>query len=100
MMGEIYFNEKKFDEASREFQRAMFGFGGEQATAQTKNWQAKSGYDAGRVAEVQIMAANGAARQKLIADAKRYYTFVVEKHAGHELAAEAKKRLEALGKLM
>jgi len=100
MMGELYFQEKKYDEAAREFQRAMFGFGGEQATAETKNWQAKSGYEAGRIAEVQIAAAkDAAAKKKLIADAKRFYTFVVEKHAGHELAAEAKKRLEALSKL-
>jgi TolA-binding protein len=100
MMGELLFGQKKHDDALREFQRAMFGFGGEQAAAETKNWQAKSGYEAGRCAEVQIAAAtNAAAKQKLIADARRFYTFVVEKHAGHELAGEAKKRLEALGKL-
>ncbi len=100
MMGEVLFREKKYDEASREFQRAMFGFGGEQATPETKNWQAKSGYEAGRIAELQISTAKeAAARQKRIADAKRFYTFVAEKHASHELAGEAKKRLEALGKL-
>src|SRR4030095_12972153 len=65
MMGEVYFQEKKYDDASREFQRAMFGFGGEQATPETKNWQAKSGYEAGRIAEVQIATAKDAARQKL-----------------------------------
>lgn len=100
MMGEIYFEQKKHTEAQREFQRAMFGFGGEQATPETKNWQAKSGYEAGRCAEVQIMAAkDAAARQKPIADAKRFYSFVTDKHPQHELAAEAKKRLEALAKL-
>ena len=100
MMGELLFAEKKHDDALREFQRAMFGFGGEQAAAETKNWQAKSGYEAGRCAQVQIAAAkDAAAKQKLIADAKRFYTFVVEKHAGHELAVEAKKQLEALAKL-
>ena len=63
--------------------------------AETKNWQAKSGYEAGRCAEVQITAAkDAAAKQKHMADAKRFYTFVAEKHASHELAAEAKKRLE------
>jgi TolA-binding protein len=99
MMGEVYFQAKKYDEASREFQRAMFGFGGEQATAETKNWQAKSGYEAGRIAELQISATKDAARQKAITDAKRFYTFVALKHANHELAGEAKKRLEALSKL-
>jgi tetratricopeptide (TPR) repeat protein len=99
MMGEVYFEQKKYDEAGREFQRAMFGFGGDQATAETKNWQAKSGFEAGRVAEIQIAAKKDAARKKLIADARRFYTFVVEKHASHELASEAKKRLEELSKL-
>jgi cellulose synthase operon protein C len=100
MMGELYFTEKKHEEALREFQRAMFGYGGEQAPAETKNWQAKSGYEAGRCAEVQIMSAkDAAAKQKLVADAKRFYSFVAEKHASHELAGEAKKRLEALAKL-
>jgi TolA-binding protein len=100
MMGELHFAAKKHDEAVREFQRAMFGFGGEQATPETKNWQAKSGYEAGRCAEVQVTEAkDAAAKQKAIADAKRMYTFVVEKHAGHELAGEAKKRLDVLAKL-
>jgi len=99
MMGEILFTQKQQNEAIREFQRAMFGYGGDQAAAETKNWQAKSGYEAGRCAEVQISAANGDAKSKLIADAKRFYSFVVEKHPQHELAAEAKKRLDVLGKL-
>lgn len=99
MIGEIYFSQKQHNEAIREFQRGMFGYGGEQASADTKNWQAKSGYEAGRCAEVQITAADAAAKPKLIADAKRFYTFVVEKHPQHELAAEAKKRLDVLGKL-
>ena len=73
--------------------------GGDQASAEIKNWQAKSGYEAGRCAEVQIAAATGESRQKHIADATRFYTFVAEKHSNHELAAEAKKRLAALSKL-
>ena len=99
MMGEILFTQKQQNEAIREFQRAMFGYGGDQASAETKNWQAKSGYEAGRCAEVQIAAANSDAKSKLIADAKRFYTFVIEKHPQLELAAEAKKRLDVLGKL-
>jgi TolA-binding protein len=100
MMGELHFAAKKHDDAIKEFQRAMFGFGGEQATAETKNWQAKSGYEAGRCAEVQIAEAkDAAAKQKAISDAKRMYTFVIEKHAEHALASEAKKRMDVLNKL-
>ncbi len=100
MMGEVYFEKKQHAEAVREFQRAMFGYGGETAPAETKNWQAKSGFEAGRCTEVRIgTEQDAAAKTKLIADAKRFYTFLVEKHPTHELAAEAKKRLELLGKL-
>ncbi len=100
MMGELHFAEKKYDLAIQEFRRAMLGYGGEQAAAETKNWQAKSGYEAGRCAEVQIAAAQDAAqKQQFVRDARQFYTFIVEKHASHELAAEAKKRLEALKSL-
>ncbi|MGI8981344.1 MAG: tetratricopeptide repeat protein [Pirellulaceae bacterium] len=100
MMGEVYFEKKQHAEAVREFQRAMFGYGGETAAAETKNWQAKSGFEAGRCTEVRIGAEKDAtAKTKLIADAKRFYTFLVEKHPTHELAAEAMKRLDVLAKL-
>ncbi len=100
MMGELYFEKKQHTEAIREFQRAMFGYGVDNASPETKNWQAKAGYEAGRCAEVQIAALKEApAKQKMVNDAKRFYTFVAEKHAQHELAPEAKKRLEVLGKL-
>jgi TolA-binding protein len=100
MMGELQFEKKAFEEAIREFQRAMFGYGGDNAPPETKNWQAKSGFEAGRCAEVQINEAKDPeAKAKYLADAKRFYTFVVEKHPQHELAAESKKRLEVLSKL-
>jgi tetratricopeptide (TPR) repeat protein len=100
MRGELFFAQKKHDDASREFQRAMYGYGGDQATAETKNWQAKCGYEAARCAEVQLAAAADAgAKQKHLADAQRCYRFVAEKHSTHELAAEATKRLNALTKL-
>ncbi len=100
MMGEIQFEKKSYTEAIREFQRAMYGFGGEQASEQTKTWQAKAGYEAGRCSQLQIgSAANDQAKKKLIDDAKKYFTFVAEKHSKHELAAAAKKELDVLAKL-
>jgi TolA-binding protein len=100
MLGELLFEQKNYAEAIKEFQRAMYGYGGDNAPEETKNWQAKSGYEAGRCAEVQIASAKDAAtKTKLIADAKKFYSFVTEKHSMHDLAPEAKKRLEALAKL-
>jgi TolA-binding protein len=100
MLGELLFEQKKYAEAIKEFQRGMYGYGGDAASAETKNWQAKSGYEAGRCAEVQISSAREAAsKSKLVADAKKFYGFVAEKHPTHELAVEAKKRLDILAKL-
>jgi TolA-binding protein len=100
MRGELFFAAKKYNEASKEFQRAMYGYGGDQATPETKNWQAKSGYEAGRCAEVQISTVKDAAeKKKFVGEAERCYRFVVESHPGHELAEISKKRLGALGKL-
>ena len=49
----------------------------------------------------QIADAKSAAlRDKRIADAKKFYQYVITTHAEHELAPEAKKRLAALGKLV
>ena len=92
MRGELLFAAKKYDDASKEFQRAMYGYGGEQASAEAKNWQAKSGYEAGRCAEVQISTAGDAAmKKKYVADAERCYRFVVERHLDHGPARFAKQ---------
>jgi TolA-binding protein len=100
MLGEVYFEKKDFATASKEYQRAMFGYGGEQAPAETKNWQAKSGFQAARCAEVRIQESKDAkAKADALAEAKRFYTFVIEKHPTSELAPDAKKRLDVLNKL-
>jgi TolA-binding protein len=99
MIGELYFGKKEFPEAIRQFQRVMFGYGGENAPDEVKKWQVKAGFEAARCSEVQIEKSKGAARTKLISDAKRDYGFVVDKAPEDELAPKAKERLEALSKL-
>jgi len=100
MIGELHFEKKQHDEAIKQFQRVMFGFGGDSAPSDVKNWQAKSGFEGARCYEVLAGASNDAAKKKTaLAEARKLYEYVVEKHAQHELAADAKKRLEAIGKL-
>jgi TolA-binding protein len=99
MMGELLFAEKKHDEAIIQFKRCMYGFGGATATDAVKNWQAKSGLEAGRCAETQVESAQGADRTKRIDEAKAYFQFVLQNHSKHELAAQAKTRLTNLSKL-
>jgi len=99
MMGELYFAKKKYPEALRQFQRVIFGFGGDNAPEKIKRWKAKSTYEAARVSEVQIRGAEGAAKTKFLSDAKKYYAQVVEDYPGSAEAPLATKRLEELKKL-
>ncbi|KAA1260290.1 tol-pal system protein YbgF [Rubripirellula obstinata] len=97
MMGEIHFAERAFDKAILEFQRVMFGFGADKAPASVKNWQAKSGFEAGRCSELLMQSAKTEASRKKAAKISRdFYAYVIEKHADHELAVQAKTRMEAL----
>jgi outer membrane protein assembly factor BamD (BamD/ComL family) len=97
MIGEIHFANQAFEKSIPEFQRVMFGYGAEKAPAEIKNWQAKSGFEAGRCSEVLMQSAKTpASKQKALQFSKNFYSYVIEKHADHQLAAEARKRLEAL----
>ncbi len=98
MIGELAFGRQDFAEAVRHFQRVMFGYGADAATAEIKRWQAKAGFEAGRCAEVQIAKASGAARAELHSQARQAYQYVIDKHPRDELAGQAKKRLEDLAK--
>jgi outer membrane protein assembly factor BamD (BamD/ComL family) len=98
MMGEIQFAQKAYSQAIPEFQRVMYGFGADKAPEEIQNWQAKSGFEAGRCAESLVdVAQTDAARAKARSYAVRFYEYVVDKHAGHELAGKAQERLVALG---
>lgn len=100
MIGEIRFQQKRYEDAIKDFQRAMFRAVPENAPEALRDWQAKAGFEAGRCCEVRIgQVEPGSARAKYIADAKKFYQYVVQTHDGHDLAAEARKRLEALAKL-
>lgn len=100
MIGELLFQKKQHEDAIKQFQRVVFGYGGDAAPTDVKNWQAKSAFEAARCHEVLAGAQNDAAKKKAsLGEARKLYEFVVEKHAQHELAAEAKKRLETIGKL-
>jgi TolA-binding protein len=99
MIGEVHFNGKQHAEAIRHFQRVMYGYGGDKALDEVKRWQAKAGFEAGRCAEVQIQDAKPGERPNLIADAKKFYQYVLDKHPQDELVPQAQQRLAVLSKL-
>ena len=99
MMGEVYFGKQDFAKAIPEFQRVMYGYGGGKAPEKIKNWQVKSAFEAARCSEVLISNLQGEAREKVIQTAQEFYSFIVEKHAAHDLAAQAQTRLGELKRL-
>ncbi len=100
MLGEIGFQQKRFEDAIKDFQRVMFRYGDEQLPPDVRNWQAKAGYEAGRCCEVMVESASSPAERAVrVADARKFYRYVVETHPDNELAAAAKQRLDALAQL-
>lgn len=100
MMGEIHFGRNRFAEAIPEFQLVISGYGGDDATAAIKNWQAKSGYEAGRCSELMMQQVrNSDQRATAGATAAEFFRYVLEKHPQHELAPKAQERLVVLQRL-
>jgi TolA-binding protein len=98
MEGELYFAQKEYAKAVQTFQKGMYGFGGTQAPAEVKNWQARSAYEAGRCSEVLIGDLTGERRKKAIDTAKSFYEFLLASHPEHELARQAQDRINELSK--
>jgi TolA-binding protein len=96
MMGELFFNAKDPAKAIAEFQRVMFGFGGDKAPPEIRDWQAKSGFEAGRCSELLLQRAEPAKKAAAREVATKMYRYVVDNHPEHDLAAKAKTRLETL----
>ena len=100
MMGEIHFGRSDFASAIPEFQRVMYGYGAEQAPAEIKNWQAKSGYEAGRCSELMMQGVKtNDARAKTASIAAQFFNYVIQKHPQHDLAPKSQERLEVLKKM-
>ncbi len=100
MMGEIHFGQNRFAAAIDEFQQVIYGFGGENAPASIKNWQAKSGYEAGRCSELMMQEVRSLEeRNKAGAIAARFFQYVLDNHPQHELAPKSQERLVVLQRL-
>jgi len=99
MLGEIYFEQKKYDDALGQFKRVVYGFGGEKSLDSVKPWQAKCAYEIGRCNEVQIRQAPPAEKAAFVEEAKKFYTLVVQRYPQAAEAKLAQARLDALAQL-
>ena len=98
MLGELYFEQKQFDNAIREFRLLIYGYGGDNAPDDVKAWQAKGGLEAGRCAAVLAgQAAPGETKQSHLDSAKKYLSYVREKHPQTEEATVAAQQLKQFG---
>ena len=98
MLGELYFARQDFEPALEEFQRVMYGYGGERAPAAIKVWQAKAGLEAGRAASV--LAGQTEDRQQrieFIQQARKCFDYVVDHHTGTNEATVAAAQRKKLG---
>jgi TolA-binding protein len=95
MVGEVHFAAERYSEATKQFNRVMFGFG-DDAAPEVAQWQAVAGFEAGRCYHVQIAAAKGEAQKQLLDQAVEAYQYVVDQHPNNRLAAEAGKQIKQL----
>lgn len=100
MIGDFYFRNKEFDNATNEFKRVYFGFGAEDAADDIKPWQAYARYESARCSFVQVSSAEDETqKQKLVSQAIMNFEALIRDYPTDRLAPEAKKQLETLKKL-
>ncbi|MEC7597952.1 MAG: tetratricopeptide repeat protein, partial [Planctomycetota bacterium] len=95
MIGEVHFSSERYDEAIKQFNRVMFGFG-DDAVADVAQWQAVAGFEAARCSHIRVASAQGMAQKKLIEQALEAYQYVVDQHPKNRLAIEAAKQIAKL----
>ena len=97
MIGDVYFKQKKFNDAVKQFDRTLLRF----ETDDAKPWQALSAYEAGRCKEVLAEEANDAeVKKEFVRQAIDYYQQIVDVYAETEHVGMAKSRIEELKKLL
>ena len=97
MIGDVYFKQKQFSEAIKQFDRTLLRFDTEDA----KPWQALSAYEAGRCKEVLAEEAKDAeVKKELVRQAIDYYQRIVDVYSETEHVEMAKSRITELMKLL
>jgi TolA-binding protein len=99
MIGETLFEDKKFDEAIKQFTLAVYGYGGRDSADSVKPWQAFASYELARCHLVQIQAASADDRAQMVQEARNWFTYLVEHYPSDKLAAEARTQLAKLEKM-
>ena len=98
MIGEIFFDQKQFADAINRFKLVRYGFGGNQAVDEIKQWQAFACYEAGRCNMVQISLPDNseAVKRKFVEESRKHFQYLVENFPNDKLAPEANRQLKKL----
>jgi outer membrane protein assembly factor BamD (BamD/ComL family) len=99
MIAEALFEQKKFDDATKEFTLAVYGYGGRDAVESVKPWQAFAAYELARCHLVQVSTADDAEKPRLIREAKNWFNYLIEHYPDDRLTVEAKNQIAKLEKM-
>ena len=98
MLGEILFEQKQYAVAVQEFQRVMYGYGGNDAPEPLHVWQAKSGFEAGQCASALAkLSRDPDTRRRWLGEAVKAFQYVVQNHPRSDEAPRANERIQKLG---
>jgi cellulose synthase operon protein C len=97
MLGELLFGDENHVQAVREFQRLMYGYGGEKAETEIREWQVKGGLEAGRCAAIVAEKSTSPQEQReWIEKARKCFAFVLQQKPDSEEAIIAKEQMDRL----
>ena len=99
LIGELYFAQRKLDDAINAYKLVFYGYGGKEAAPDIKPWQAFAVFEAAQCNYVQIKDAQPQLRTKLISEARKHFQYLLDNYPDDRLVPEAKKRLATLDQL-
>lgn len=100
MLGNQLLANKKYEDAITQYKRVFFGFGGRQATASVRPWQAYARYEAARCNYVQVASAKDVGnKRQLVQQAIEHFEKLVQDYPDDKLAPEAKRQIELIKKI-
>ncbi|MEM9941459.1 MAG: tetratricopeptide repeat protein [Planctomycetota bacterium] len=96
MVGDYHFSKQEFAEAINYYKLVFFGFGGPDADAEIKSWQAYAVYETARCYFVRIRDAEPELQTKYKTEAIRWFEYLVKNYPQDKLAKDAADQLTKL----
>ena len=97
LVGHQLLENKRYDDAEREFKKVFFGFGGKEAKPSIRPWQAYARYEAARSNFLRSQAtADSQIKQAYRKIAIKHFQALVDDYPDDRLAPKAQRELESL----